>query len=68
MKIVQKKVQEGFNHEKTSYFCSNCGVLFNWTSESSWYGSYKDYENGRTDRIKYACSSECQKSLTKTNE
>jgi hypothetical protein len=48
------------------YTCSVCGSRFEWVQgESSWYGSWKDLENGNWKKIKFACSHACKETLTK---
>jgi len=56
MDIVSNKTK--LNTNKQIYECSVCGELFNWSSQSSWYGSYKQMEE-HPDKIKYFCSDKC---------
>ncbi len=58
MKIVFKK-PEGLDTNKRVYTCSACGNLFNWNSQSSWFGSQMDLENN-PENIIFACSDNCQ--------
>lgn len=43
--------------EKTVHTCTVCGKDFNWSSDSGWYGSYKDAEDGKP--IEKYCSIDC---------
>lgn len=58
MKIVHDINKTGLNTNKLIYQCKTCGKLFNWDSNSSWYGSYKQLED-QPDKIKYFCSDKC---------
>jgi hypothetical protein len=47
------------------YLCSVCDEQFSWSSQSSWFGSYKDLENGKVDCV---CSEECKNKHKKENK
>lgn len=40
--------------------CSVCGHVGEWTGEWRWYGSMRDMDDGRWDRITVVCSPECR--------
>ena len=58
MEIAYSKDREGLDINKQVYQCSICDKLFNWNSESMWYGSDWQVEN-KPERIKYFCSEKC---------
>lgn len=58
LKVTHNINKLGLDTNRQIYECSTCGNLFNWNSESSWYGSYKQWEE-QPDEIKYYCSDKC---------
>lgn len=51
------------------YTCSNCGQRFEWAyGKCSWFGSIKDMEDRRFDRIMFACSHACAEKLRTETE
>jgi hypothetical protein len=59
MSIAMRVIETGGYSQKglATYTCSACGKFSTWGPSWSWYGSYRDLENGK--RIIYACSEEC---------
>ncbi len=46
------------------YTCSSCGERFEWAQgKSGWFGSLKDMDDQRWDRIEFACSHACAEKL-----
>lgn len=43
---------------KQVYQCNTCGKVFNWDSDSCWYGSHKQMET-HPEKIKYYCCEDC---------
>ena len=60
MKVSHNINKLSINRNKKVYICSTCDELFNWSKDSSWYGSYKDLELN-PDKIEYYCSDKCLK-------
>lgn len=42
------------------YRCSVCGSRFEWGPGAEWYGSWKDVENQKWEKIAFFCSAECK--------
>lgn len=42
------------------YTCDTCRREGRWSSEWSWFGNFLDYEDGRWERIHFACSASCR--------
>ena len=59
MKVVHIKSELRLDPSKKAYQCSICGKVFNWSLDSSWYGSYEDLEE-TPKGIKYFCSDKCK--------
>jgi endogenous inhibitor of DNA gyrase (YacG/DUF329 family) len=59
MKIYYSAYHEGLDVNKKIYECSECGKLFNWDEQSSWFGSDYDIKNC-PEKIKYFCSDKCK--------
>lgn len=55
----EKIKAEELDHTKKIYKCSNCGKLFNWNENSSWYGSIKQMDDN-PDKLIYSCSDKCK--------
>lgn len=58
MKVVYNADESGIDRTKEVYQCHTCSKVFNWNSNSSWFGSYNQLENN-PDEIKYFCSDKC---------
>lgn len=58
MKVVHNKEKLDIDKSKKVYECNNCGKLFNWNENSSWYGSYNTLENN--EKVTYSCSKKCE--------
>jgi hypothetical protein len=56
MKAIKRKIIGG---KTRGYICDGCGRPFRWDRESQWYGSEKDIENGRWDKVWFACCAAC---------
>jgi len=65
MEIAFNIKKEKIDISKNIYECSNCGKLFNWGKNSSWFGSYHNLENN-PELITYSCSDKCQKNKPET--
>lgn len=63
MKVVYRRKDQKLDPNRKIYECGNCGKVFNWDEENSWwYGSLKQLEN-QPEKIKYACSEKCAKKI-----
>lgn len=67
MKVVVNNASKDFVKGKTVYYCHVCSIRFNWSKNSSWYGSLKEIEE-HSELIKYYCSDKCADSDLKTNK
>lgn len=63
MKVIHKNDYSKLDLEKKIYRCSHCEKLFNWNTESRWFGSLKAQEDG--EELIYSCSEKCRKELDK---
>lgn len=51
---------------KKIYICNECDNVFNWSVNSSWYGSWQDAEDN-PEKIIYVCSKKCEQEYTNKN-
>jgi len=57
MKKVFDIRDNGLDLSKKVYECSNCNVLFNWSKNSQWFGTWKEWDEGKIKT--FACSEKC---------
>ena len=46
---------------KKLYKCDICGKTGNWSDDWQWFGSYKDYDDGKA--LVFTCSEDCRKKV-----
>lgn len=50
------------NNKRAVYTCTTCGKTDVWSPDWAWYGSWRDWDNGKLRR--FACSELCKQGMS----